>query len=94
MYPSSPASKVKLTVERVHSSRGINEFLGGEVRFLSLARWIREYECYNTLRHRIAFFRQFRVAKTFLTWKSLVRRQKFVKTTRQLTVGASRERTI
>ena len=67
------------------SPRGVNEFLYGDVRFLSLASWVREFECFNTLR-RIDFFRQFRLAKTFKTWKSLVTRQKFTKISRQLTV--------
>lgn len=33
----------------------------------------------------IRFFRQFRLAKTFVTWKSVVRRQRFRARTRQIT---------
>ena len=65
------------------SARGVNEFHKSDVRFVSLDNWILEHERYQTLL-KIRLFVQFRLAKTFGTWKNVVRRQKFAKAARSL----------
>ena len=65
------------------SARGVNEFHKSDVRFVSLDNWILEHERYETLL-KIRLFVQFRLAKTFGTWKNVVRRQKFAKAARSL----------
>lgn len=65
------------------SSRGVNEFHKSDVRFVSLDNWVLEHERYETLL-KIRLFVQFRLAKTFGTWKNVVRRQKFAKAARSL----------
>ncbi len=67
----------------IFSARGVNEFFKGDVRFLSLSKWSRERHLYATLLS-IRFFRQFRLTKTFGTWKNVVRRQKFSKAAKSL----------
>ena len=54
------------------------------VSFVKLDRWVREFELYRSL-CQVRFFRQFRLTKTFLTWKGVVRRQRFRDRTRMLT---------
>ena len=44
------------------SSRGVNEFLNNDVRFLDLAEWKTEYERYLRL-CKLKFFKQFRLLK-------------------------------
>ena len=65
------------------SARGVNEFHKSDVRFVSLDNWVREHERYETLLG-IRLFSQFRLAKSFGTWRNVVRRQKFVKAARSL----------
>ena len=65
------------------SARGVNEFHKSDVRFVPLDNWILEHERYETLL-KIRLFVQFRLAKTFGTWKNVVRRQKFSKAARSL----------
>ena len=65
------------------SARGVNEFHRSDVRFVSLGDWVREHERYEALL-RIRLFVQFRLAKSFGTWKGVVRRQKFAKAARGL----------
>ena len=60
------------------SSYGMNEFhTTSEVKFVTLDEWLREFDLYEKLAD-VPFFKRFKKAKAFQTWKKVVKRQKFV----------------
>ncbi|CAG9317056.1 unnamed protein product [Blepharisma stoltei] len=55
------------------SSRGITHFSHGDISFLTLEEWEREYLMYQKLK-KIAFFKQYKLWKDFSLWKNMRRR--------------------
>ena len=48
-----------------------------EVRFVTIDEWLREFNLFEKLR-QIAFFRGFKLTKSFQTWKRVVKRAAFI----------------
>lgn len=59
------------------SSRGVTHFVKGEVHFLTLDQWEREYHIFNKLK-KIQFFRQYKLAKSYHFWKNFRRRSMMI----------------
>ena len=82
------ASKLKFLC---FSTYGLNEFHRnsinggvGEVRFVSIDEWLREFDLFEKLR-QISFFRGFKLTKSFQTWKRVVKRAAFITASQTLT---------
>jgi hypothetical protein len=58
------------------SCHGVNEFHHGGVRFVTLDEWVVEFRLFEKLQE-IAFFNKFKKSKAFLTWRRVLKRQKF-----------------
>jgi hypothetical protein len=65
------------------SARGIVHFLNEEPHFISILEWERETQIFNNIA-KIGFFSKFKEWKTFLNWKTIMRRKMFSKTTEYL----------
>lgn len=54
------------------SSRGIQQYHDGDIRFLSMEEWQREFKLYEKI-IKIEFFKNYKIWKSFSVWKKLMR---------------------